>query len=77
MDQNHSQNLVRPVFSGWQAGSHGLNPGNTTDKDIVKHDGILRQLQPGDGVLADKGFIMEDLDLIPEGEFSLLGNSIF
>ena len=50
-------------------------PGNTTDKNIVKHDGILRQLQPGDGVLADKGFIMEGL--IPEGEFSLLGNLIF
>ena len=44
-------------------------PGNTTDKAIVQHDGILKQLKPGDGILADKGFLMEDL--IPEGKFDI------
>ena len=38
-----------------------LYPGSTSDKEIVKHSGILQHLAPGDMVLADKGFVIGDL----------------
>lgn len=37
-----------------------LYPGSTSDAAIVEHCGILDQLQPGDLVLADKGFNIYD-----------------
>jgi len=40
-------------------------PGSTSDKEIVKHCGILHQLEPGDLILADKGFLIHDL--LPRG----------
>lgn len=40
-------------------------PGSTSDKAIVKHSGILSQLVAGDVVLADKGFLVNDL--LPPG----------
>lgn len=38
-----------------------LYPGSTSDKKIVGHCRILQILQPGDLVLADKGFWISDL----------------
>lgn len=35
-------------------------PGSTSDAPLVEHCGILDQLQPGDLVLADKGFNIYD-----------------
>ncbi|XP_015374947.1 PREDICTED: uncharacterized protein LOC107169654 [Diuraphis noxia] len=42
-----------------------LYPGSTSDKKIVSHCGILSLLEPGDLILADKGFLISDL--IPNG----------
>lgn len=36
-------------------------PGSTSDKEITKHCGIIEQLQTGDLVLADKGFLISDI----------------
>ena len=42
-----------------------LYPGSTSDAAIVDHCGVLKQLQPGDLVLADKGFNI--FDKLPAG----------
>lgn len=38
-----------------------LYPGLTSDKQIVTHCGVLNILKPGDLILADKGFLLEDV----------------
>lgn len=38
-----------------------LYPGSTSDKAIVQHCGIVKQLFPGDIILADKGFVIRDI----------------
>lgn len=40
-------------------------PGSTPDKMIVEHCGILSQMENGDLILADKGFLIKDL--LPQG----------
>lgn len=40
-------------------------PGSTSDKKIVEHSGILNQMHHGDLILADKGFLIQDL--LPAG----------
>ncbi|XP_062609965.1 uncharacterized protein LOC134271769 [Saccostrea cucullata] len=35
--------------------------GNVSDRHITQHDGFLPKLSPGDVVMADKGFTIEDL----------------
>jgi len=42
-----------------------LYPGSTSDKSIVAHSGVLEQMVPGDMIMADKGFVMQDL--LPSG----------
>ncbi len=42
-----------------------LYPGSTSDVNIVKHSRILSQFQPGDLILADKGFTI--FDQLPAG----------
>ena len=42
-----------------------LYPGSKSDKEIVRDSCILEELQPGDLVLADKGFLIQDL--MPRG----------
>ena len=38
-----------------------LFSGNISDKEIVKQCGFLEKLNPGDVIMADKGFIIQDL----------------
>lgn len=40
-------------------------PGSTSDKKIVEHSEIMKQMVPGDLILADKGFLIKDL--LPPG----------
>ena len=40
-------------------------PGSISDKKVTKQSGILSQLRAGDVVLADKGFLINDI--VPEG----------
>ena len=42
-----------------------LYPGSVSDKAIVQHCGLLDILSPGDLILADKGFLIQDI--LPEG----------
>ena len=42
-----------------------LYPGSTSDKEIVRDCGILEHFETGDLVLADKGFLIQDL--LPNG----------
>lgn len=37
-----------------------LYPGSISDKEIVKQSGLLGMLQPGDEIMADKGFLIQD-----------------
>ncbi|KAG4068975.1 hypothetical protein HA402_005636, partial [Bradysia odoriphaga] len=38
-----------------------LYPGSISDKKLVAHCGVLKHLVPGDMILADKGFLVEDI----------------
>ena len=38
-----------------------LYPGSISDKAIVQESGLLNHLTPGDLVLADKGFLIQDI----------------
>jgi len=42
-----------------------LYPGSTSDKEIVKHSGVIDVFNSGDLILVDKGFLINDL--LPEG----------
>jgi len=42
-----------------------LFPGSVSDKVIVKESGLLDILEPGDMILADKGFLIQDI--VPDG----------
>ena len=47
-----------------------LFEGSISDKELVKQSGLLSLLQPGDQIMADKGFVIQDL-LTPLG-FSIV-----
>lgn len=47
-----------------------LYTGSISDKEITKESGILKLLEPGDEVMADKGFIIRDLPA--DRDFSLV-----
>ncbi|XP_071059418.1 uncharacterized protein [Pseudochaenichthys georgianus] len=40
-------------------------PGSTSDKEIVRDSGVLQHFKPGDLILADKGFLIQNI--LPEG----------
>lgn len=42
-----------------------IRPGSISDKTIVQQSGLLNQLTAEDLVLADKGFLIQDL--VPDG----------
>ncbi|KAF3833449.1 hypothetical protein F7725_024653 [Dissostichus mawsoni] len=42
-----------------------LYPGSTSDKEIVRDSGVLQHFKPGDLILADKGFLIQNI--LPEG----------
>ena len=42
-----------------------LYPGSISDKEIVQQSGLLRHFVPGDLILADKGFLIQDI--VPTG----------
>ena len=42
-----------------------LYPGSISDKAIVQESGLLNHLSPGDMILADKGFLIQDI--VPHG----------
>ena len=42
-----------------------LYPGSISDKEIVQQSGLLNHLVPGDLILADKGFLIQDI--VPSG----------
>ena len=44
-----------------------LYPGSISDKAIVQESGLLNHLTPGDMILADKGFLIQDI--VPRGVF--------
>ena len=42
-----------------------LYPGSVSDKEIVRHCGVLNHFEAGDLIIADKGFLIQDL--LPSG----------
>ena len=43
-----------------------LYPGNISNKELMRQSGLLDKLQPGDSIMADRGFDIMD-DLAPRG----------
>ena len=58
--------LIGITPSGATAFVSELYPGSTSDKEIVVKSGLLHVLQPGDEIMADKGFLIKD-ELISVG----------
>lgn len=58
-------NTFKSLIGNDEAGSiiyiSDLFVGGISDREIVKKSGILDKLQPGDSVLADRGFVISDL----------------
>ena len=52
--------LIGITTSGVTAFASELYPGSISDKEIVKRSGLLEILQPGDEIMADKGFLIKD-----------------
>ena len=52
--------LIGITPSGATAFVSELYPGSISDKEIVKRSGLLEVLQPGDEIMADKGFLIQD-----------------
>ncbi|XP_060875284.1 uncharacterized protein LOC132948692 [Metopolophium dirhodum] len=63
--RNTLKGLVGVAPNGVITYASKLYPGSTSDKKIVSHCGVLEILQPGDLVLADKGFLISDI--LPHG----------
>ena len=57
--------LVGVTPSGVVGFSSSAYPGMTTDKEIVMATKVLDQLEVGDNVMADKGFLIDEL--LPDG----------
>ena len=57
--------LVGVAPNGVVTYSSKLYPGSISDKAIVQLSGFLNHLSAGDIILADKGFVIQDL--VPNG----------
>ena len=63
--RNTFKALVGVASSGVVTFCSDLYPGCISDKEIVQYSGVLKQMVPGDMVIADKGFLIQDL--LPAG----------
>ena len=63
---NSGKWLVGILPNGLVAFLSPVYPGSTTDKELVVASGLLEELNPGDNILADKGFLIDDI--LPEGK---------
>lgn len=63
--RNTLKGLVGIAPNGVLTFCSSLYPGSTSDKEIVKHSGVLAIFNSGDLILADKGFLISDL--LPDG----------
>lgn len=63
--RNTLKGLVGVAPNGTITYLSDLYTGNTSDKKIVKHCGILSSFKAGDLILADKGFLISDI--LPAG----------
>lgn len=59
--KNTLKGLVGIAPNGILTYCSSLYPGSVSDKELVKHCGILEIFNPGDMILADKGFLIQDL----------------
>lgn len=58
---NTCKDLVGVAPNGFITYSSDLYPGSLSDKKIVQHCGVTKELVKGDMVLADKGFLIQDI----------------
>ncbi|KAK0137881.1 THAP domain-containing protein 2 [Merluccius polli] len=63
--QSHLYILIGVAPNGVITFSNDLYGGSTSDKVITADCGVLQQLEPGDTVMADKGFTIRDI--LPQG----------
>ena len=63
--RNTFKGLVGVAPNGVITFMSALYPGSTSDKEVVRHSKVLDHMEPGDLVLADKGFLIHDL--MPSG----------
>ena len=65
-NDNKDKALIGIAPSGAITFISKLFPGSISDKELTRQSGILELLEPGDSVMADKGFDIEEY-LIPLG----------
>jgi len=53
------------IVRGFIAWLYGSKPGSVHDIEVTRAGGLLRKLLPGELILADKGYVGEDLLLTP------------
>ena len=60
--QRHTfKDLIGVAPNGVITYASDLFPGSTSDKQIVRHCGILNLMKPGDLIIADKGFLIQSI----------------
>ena len=60
--QRHTfKGLIGVAPNGVITYASGLFQGSTSDKQIVRHCGILNLMEPGDLIIADKGFLIQSI----------------
>ena len=59
--RNTFKGLVGVAPNGVVTFASKLYPSSTSDKEVVRHSKALDMMEPGDMVLADKGFLIHDL----------------
>src|SRR5262249_13351724 len=62
---NTWKDLLGVAPNGFLTYASDLYPGSLSDKKIVEHSGVMKNFNVGDLVLADKGFLIQDI--VPYG----------